>query len=145
MLHPQSTRLFSASMDFPVDLRPPMRELAARLRLDPLEVEESFVRGSGAGGQKINKTSSAVQLRHRPTGIEVRSQDYRERPVNRLIAWKRLIRKLEEKALGRESAAAKKAFKLRKQKATRSRKAKRKMLADKRHRGEIKEARKPLT
>lgn len=128
-------------MPFPVDLPAPLLTLAAELRLNPNQVEEHFTRGTGSGGQKINKTSSTVQLRHLPTGIEVRVQRHREQSKNRLSAWKLLIRKLEERVKGKQSARAKAAFKLRKQKQRRSRKAKEKILREKHRRTEIKEMR----
>ena len=59
------------------------------------DIEERFVRGSGPGGQKINKTSSTVWLRHRPTGIEVRCQRERSQAANREVAWTELCAKLE--------------------------------------------------
>ncbi len=59
------------------------------------EVDERFVRGSGPGGQKINKTSSTVWLRHRPTGVEVRIQAERSQSANRELAWAELAAKLE--------------------------------------------------
>lgn len=62
------------------------------------EVEEKFVRGSGAGGQKINKTSSTVWLRHEPTGIEVRCQRERSQSANREIAWRELVERLAARA-----------------------------------------------
>jgi len=62
------------------------------------EVDEKFVRGSGPGGQKINKTSSTVWLRHRPTGIEVRCQAERSQAANRGQAWAELAAKLEARA-----------------------------------------------
>lgn len=68
------------------------------------EVEEKFIRGSGAGGQKINKTSSTVWLRHGPTGIEVRCQRERSQSTNRELAWKELCEKLETRV--REARAA---------------------------------------
>lgn len=61
------------------------------------DVDERFVLGSGRGGQKLQKTSSSVWLRHRPTGIEVRCQRERSQSVNRLLAWTELCRKLEER------------------------------------------------
>ena len=64
----------------------------------PADVEERFVRGSGPGGQKINKTSSTIWLRHRPTGIEVRCQRERSQAANRELAWLELCAKLEERA-----------------------------------------------
>lgn len=128
-------------MEFPVELPPPLLALARELGLNPNDVEESFIRGGGKGGQKMNKTSSMVQLVHRPSGLEVRMQKHREQSKNRLSAWKLLILKLEEKQKGKESKRAQAIFKLRKQKQRRSRKAKEKMLSDKRHRSEIKENR----
>src|SRR3954469_20458081 len=66
------------------------------------EVEERFVRGTGPGGQKINKTSSTVTLRHVPTGIEVRCQRERSQAANREQAWEELADKIE----ARQRAAA---------------------------------------
>lgn len=131
-------------MSFPVDLSPPLLALAQELHLNPADVTEQFVRGTGKGGQKMNKTSSTVWLKHGPTGIEVKVQLYREQSKNRLAAWKLLIRKLEDRIKGKESKHAKAIFKLRKQKARRSRKSKEKMLKQKHHRAEIKEGRKSL-
>ena len=62
------------------------------------DVDERFVRGAGPGGQKINKTSSTVWLRHRPTGIEVRCQRERSQAANRELAWQELCEKLETRA-----------------------------------------------
>jgi protein subunit release factor B len=73
--------------------------------VDPAEVEEKFVRGAGPGGQKINKTSSTVWLRHRPTGIEVRCQEERSQRANRERAWQLLAAKIAER---RERARAEK-------------------------------------
>lgn len=67
------------------------------IRLD--EVEERFVRGTGPGGQKINKTSSTVWLRHRPTGIEVRCQAGRSQTANRELAWRELCDRLVARQL----------------------------------------------
>ena len=69
---------------------------AGPFRLDPRDVEESFVRGSGKGGQKRNKTSSACRLRHVPTGIQVRSEDERSQSQNRERAWAELTRRVKE-------------------------------------------------
>src|SRR5215207_6977024 len=68
------------------------------------DVDERFVRGAGPGGQKINKTSSTVWLRHRPTGIEVRCQRERSQAANREIAWQELCDKLEARKRTAESA-----------------------------------------
>jgi peptide chain release factor len=131
-------------MEFPVELPPPSLELATRLGVVPADIEEQFTRGSGAGGQKINKTSSAVHLRHLPSGTEVKVQKHREQSKNRISAYKLLILKIDEFKRGKESAIAREIFKRRKQKKRRSRKAKEKMLVEKHARGEIKESRKPI-
>lgn len=73
------------------------RRLAA-LGVRAADVEERFVRGTGPGGQKINKTSSTVWLRHRPTGLEVRCQRERSQAANRELAWDELCAKLEDRA-----------------------------------------------
>ena len=72
-------------------------ERLAALGVSPDDVDERFVRGSGPGGQKINKTSSTVWLRHRPTGLEVRCQRERSQVANRELAWWELCEKLEER------------------------------------------------
>jgi protein subunit release factor B len=133
---------YTPSMDFPVPLPPATIELAARLGVRPEDITEEFLRGSGAGGQKVNKTSSNVRLVHVPSGIEVRVQKYREQSKNRLSAYKLLVLKVEEVRKGKASKIAQKVFKLRKQKKRRSRKAKEKMLEAKHHRSDIKEGRK---
>lgn len=68
-------------------------------------VDERFVRGAGPGGQKINKTSSTVWLRHRPTGVEVRCQRERSQAANRALAWAELCEKLEARARNSRAAA----------------------------------------
>ena len=73
-------------------------ERLAALGVRPADVEEKFVRGTGPGGQKINKTSSTVWLRHGPTGVEVRCQRERSQAVNREVAWLELCEKLEARA-----------------------------------------------
>src|SRR5512145_3275932 len=73
-------------------------ERLAALGVRFADVDERFVRGAGPGGQKINKTSSTVWLRHRPTGIEVRCQRERSQSANRELAWLELCGKLEARA-----------------------------------------------
>ncbi|KAI0119157.1 RF-1 domain-containing protein [Daldinia grandis] len=70
------------------------------------DIQESFLRGSGPGGQKINKTSSAVQLKHLPTGLVVKSQATRSRSQNRVIARQLLADKLDKLTRGDESRSA---------------------------------------
>ena len=75
------------------------------LGVRPGDVEERFVRGTGPGGQKINKTSSTVWLRHRSTGIEVRCQQERSQYANREVAWAELVQKLEARRAGAAARA----------------------------------------
>lgn len=131
-------------MSFPVELSPPLLEKAHKLDISAGDIQESFVRGSGAGGQKINKTSSCVLLRHLPTGTEVRCQKHREQSKNRLSAYKLLILKIEAQILGKKSALAQKIHKLKKQKQRRSKKAKEKILTLKHQRSEVKATRKEV-
>ena len=125
-------------MNFPVEINPHYLEKAARLKIEPADIVEQFVRGSGAGGQKINKTSSAVLVKHLPTGIEVKCQSHREQSRNRVSAYKLLIDKIEDKVLGNKSERAMKVFKVRKQKKHRSKRAKEKMVESKRARAALK-------
>lgn len=103
---------------------------------------EDFVRGSGHGGQKINKTSSVVHLRHPPSGLEVRCQESRSQALNRFIARRLLVEKLEERLFSEASAKRQAIEKIRRQKRKRSKRAKDKMLSDKRHHSEKKSSRK---
>lgn len=128
--------------DFSVELKPDTLKKAAELDIKPEDIEEQFIRSSGSGGQKINKTSNAVRLKHIPTGIEVKTQRHREREKNRMSAYKLLINKIEELVRGKESEKAKKIYKLRKQKQKRSKRAKEKMLELKKRKSKIKETRK---
>ncbi|KAI0598018.1 RF-1 domain-containing protein [Biscogniauxia sp. FL1348] len=90
------------------------------------EIEESFLKGSGPGGQKINKTSSAVQLKHLPTGLVVKSQATRSRSQNRTIARQLLADKLDDLARGGESRSAVVGAVRRKKKASAAKKSRRK-------------------
>ncbi|MBT3293280.1 peptide chain release factor-like protein [Candidatus Peregrinibacteria bacterium] len=131
-------------MDFPIELPAKHLDLANELNIDPSDIEEVFTKGGGPGGQKVNKTSSCVELFHKPTGITVRVQRHREQSRNRTSAYKLLIMKVEEKIRGKRSERAKRIFKLRKQKMRRSRKSKEKMLEQKHRRSDIKEGRKSV-
>ena len=112
-----------------------------RLGIFESDIEERFIRGSGHGGQKINKTSSCVHLLHRPSGIEVKCQADRSQSLNRFIARRELCDRLEGRLLGAESKEQQAREKIRRQKRKRSRRAKEKMLANKAHRGAIKRSR----
>lgn len=92
---------------------------------------EKFILGSGRGGQKINKTSSCVYLKHLPTGTEVKCQQGRSREMNRYYARKELCNRLEEKDQNIQSERQMLTEKIRRQKRRRSRRSKEKMLSDK--------------
>lgn len=92
---------------------------------------EKFIRSSGKGGQKTNKTSSCVYLKHIPTGIEVKCQKERSQSLNRFIARRNLARKIETLIMGRKSEERKRIEKIRRQKRKRSKRAKEKMLEEK--------------
>lgn len=124
--------------DFPDIVEASLRARLVSLRVRPEDVLERFVRGSGAGGQKINKTSSTVWLQHGPTGIEVRCQRERSQTLNRLIAWTELAEKLEWQRAEAANQARSARELLRRQKRGKSRGQKVRMVAGKRHRAGIK-------
>ncbi len=105
------------------------------------DLEERFVRASGPGGQHVNKVSTCVWLRHRPTGFEVKAQQERSQALNRFLARRRLVELLEERVLGERSARQQAIEKIRRQKRKRSKRAKDKMLQAKHRRAQIKSLR----
>ena len=105
------------------------------------DIEESFILGSGSGGQKVNKTSSTVRLSHAPSGLTVKCGESRSRETNRWMARRDLAEKILEKANSALSARRQEAERVKRQKRRRSRRQKAKMLDDKRHHGDKKAAR----
>ena len=95
------------------------------------DVEESFVRSGGHGGQNVNKVSTCVMLVHRPTGVQVKCQETRQQGMNRFIAWHLLLDKIEAQRQAKIKAERDRVEKLRRQKRKRSKGAKERMLADK--------------
>ncbi len=114
----------------------------ASLGIKEADLDEKFIRSSKAGGQKVNKTSSCVYIKHRPTGIEVKCQQERSQALNRFFARRILTDKIESLLLGRKAEQQKKIEKIRRQKRKRSRRAKEKMLRCKKMRSEKKKLRK---
>jgi protein subunit release factor B len=100
-----------------------LKETLLKLNIREEDVIERFIRSQGAGGQKVNKTSSAVYLKHLPTGLEVKMQKDRSQALNRFLAWRLLAEKVEERQ-GGKSLQQQKAEKIRKQKNRRLRRAK---------------------
>ena len=99
-------------------------ELLERMRtcgLNEEDLQETFVRASGPGGQKVNKTATCVLLVHRPTGLTVKMQRARTQTLNRFYARRRMCELLEDKQRGQHSPRARHAARIRKQKDRRRR------------------------
>lgn len=118
-----------------------LAEAMQKYHVQEADIEEKFIRGSGAGGQKINKTSSCVWLMHHPTGIEVKCQASRSQALNRFLARRLLVQRIANQIEGEKSEEKKRIEKIRRQKRRRSKRAKEKMLANKKHRAEVKQLR----
>ncbi|MHB8137488.1 MAG: peptide chain release factor family protein [Smithellaceae bacterium] len=120
------------------------KALAARMQelgVSENDFVESFVRSSGPGGQKVNKTSSCVHLVHIPTGLSVKCQRERSQSLNRHLARRLLLDKIEQQQKGFIAQEKEKMEKLRRQKRKRSKRAKEKMLSVKHQQAEKKELR----
>ncbi len=105
------------------------------------DIVEKFVRSSGKGGQKVNKASTCVYLKHLPTQIEVKCQQERSQSINRFLARRILADKIETIIRGKESEEQQRIEKIRRQKRKRSKRAKLKMLEEKRKHSQKKEER----
>src|ERR671922_1357653 len=107
----------------------PEKERALEARLRALQIreedlEETFVRSSGPGGQHVNKTSTCVRLLHRPTGLSVKVQRSRSQGLNRFLARRLLADRVEQQVRGAESLQARQRDKIRRQKQRRGRRTK---------------------
>ncbi len=124
--------MFSAQKE--LDLRARMAALGIREE----DIAEKFIRASGPGGQKVNKTSSAVYLLHKPSGIEVKCARERSQALNRFLARRLLCERLDARQRGAASEKQQAIERIRRRKRQKSRRQKLRMVADKRHRAGIK-------
>ena len=132
--------MFPVEKDKEDELLRRMKQLGIR----ETDLDEKFVRSGGHGGQNVNKLSTCVMLRHVPTGTQVKCQTSRQQGMNRYIARKLLVAKIES---NRRAAAAERRAqraKLKRQNRKRSRGAKERILSDKRHRSEKKATRRKV-
>lgn len=133
--------------NFPVreDTEAALARRMAALGVSEADLDEQFVRSGGHGGQNVNKTSTCVMLRHKPTGLQVKCQDSRQQGINRLAARRLLLDKIQAARQARADAERAAREKLRRQNRKRSRAAKERMLASKARRSERKASRRRVS
>src|SRR2546426_4641633 len=118
-----------------------LAERMRRLGICDVDLEETFARSRGPGGQNVNKVSTAVTLCHRPSGISVTVQDSRSQAMNRKLARERLLDAIESAREKRRAAEIAEREKMRRRKSSRPAVLKAKILEAKRKRGELKRQR----
>jgi protein subunit release factor B len=109
--------------------------------LNEADLEETFARSSGPGGQNVNKVSTAVTLRHRPSGVTVTVQDSRSQAMNRRIARERLAEAIQQQRAKEHAERRAIQEKERRRKSPRPARLKKRILESKRKRGELKRQR----
>jgi len=122
-------------------LKDAVSERMRRLGIRDVDLEETFARSRGPGGQHVNKVSTAVTLRHRPSGISVTVQDSRSQAMNRKLARERLLDAIEDAREKRRAAEIAEREKIRRRKSPRPAALRRKILEEKRKRAELKKQR----
>ena len=116
----------------------------AALGVREADIEETFVRSGGHGGQNVNKTATCVMLLHGPTRLQVKCQTTRSQGLNRYLARRLLLDKIEALKKGYVDAERSRVEKIRRQKRKRSRRAKQRMLDNKHHHSTKKESRRSV-
>jgi protein subunit release factor B len=116
-------------------------ERMRRFGIRVVDIEETFTRSSGPGGQNVNKVATAVTLRHRPSGVSVTVQDSRSQAVNRKLARERLLDAVERARVKHHAAEIASREKERRRKSPRPAALKKKILESKRKRSDLKKRR----
>ena len=125
----------------PFDSEHPLQKRLRALGIEDGDLEEKFIRGSGSGGQKINKTSSCVSLVHLPSGFTIKCQRERSRELNRVLAREELCERLESAAREKKEARQQLREKKRRQKRRPSLRARARNVTRKRQHGQKKDLR----
>jgi protein subunit release factor B len=134
-----------STFEVSTDKETQLAQRMASLDVHEADIEESFVRSGGHGGQNVNKVATCVMLLHRPSGVQVKCQETRQQGLNRFLARKLLLDKIESMRKERAATERARVEKIRRQKRRRSHGSKERMLADKSRHSAKKEFRRRVT